>query len=78
MLVLSRRVGQCIIIGGSVIITIVATQGRTVKIGIKAPPDVFREELVGHAGSALEAERNPVGGSHRRCRGTTLAGRSSA
>jgi carbon storage regulator CsrA len=57
MLVLSRKVGERVLIGGSVIVTIVATQGRTVKIGIKAPADVgdFREELIGQAGKHAEA-----------------------
>ncbi len=48
MLVLSRKVGERVLVGGSVIVTIVGIQGRNVKIGIKAPAEVgvFREELV--------------------------------
>jgi carbon storage regulator len=76
MLVLSRKVGERVLIGGSVIVTVVATQGRTVKIGIKAPAEVgvFREELIGQAGRHAEAVRTPVGGS--RPHGTTQDGRS--
>jgi carbon storage regulator len=80
MLVLSRKVGEQVLIGGSVIVTVVAAQGRTVKIGIKAPPDVgmFREELIGRSGRHAEAVRTPVGGCRNRSRGTTQDGRSCA
>lgn len=78
MLVLSRKVGERVLIGGSVIVTVVATQGRTVKIGIKAPTGVgvFREELIGQTGRDAEAVRTPVGRSRPRSRGTTQDGRS--
>jgi carbon storage regulator len=47
MLVLSRRLGEQIVIGGEIQITVVAVQGNKVRIGIKAPPDirVDREEI---------------------------------
>jgi len=47
MLVLSRRLGEQIIIGGEIRITVVAVQGNKVRIGITAPPDirVDREEI---------------------------------
>ena len=35
MLVLSRKVGGRVLIGGSVIVTVIATQGRSVKIGVE-------------------------------------------
>jgi carbon storage regulator len=47
MLVLSRRVGEEIVIDGSIRITVSAIQGERVRIGITAPPSVRvdREEV---------------------------------
>jgi carbon storage regulator len=47
MLVLSRRLGEQIVIGGEIRITVVAVQGNKVRIGITAPPNirVDREEI---------------------------------
>ena len=62
MLVLSRKVGERVIINGSIVVTVIATQGRMVKIGVEAPPEVvvLREELVAQAGTALEAKGGPA------------------
>ena len=40
MLVLSRKIGEDIIIGGSIHITITAIKGDRVRIGVEAPPEV--------------------------------------
>lgn len=47
MLVLSRKEGERIRIGDSIVITVVRQVGDKVRIGIDAPPDmlVLREEL---------------------------------
>jgi carbon storage regulator len=47
MLILTRNVGQSIMIGDEVTVTITAVQGGQVKIGIDAPRDisVHREEV---------------------------------
>jgi len=47
MLVLSRRIGERIIIDGDIILTVAAVQGNRVRIGITAPEAVRidREEL---------------------------------
>lgn len=47
MLVLSRRQGESIIIGGDVVVTVIEVRGGQVRIGIDAPRsvDVHREEI---------------------------------
>lgn len=47
MLVLSRRPGESIVIGGEVVVTIVEVRGGQVRIGIDAPRsvEVHREEV---------------------------------
>jgi carbon storage regulator len=47
MLVLSRKEGQRIMIGGNVVITIVESRGERVRIGVEAPSNVpiHREEV---------------------------------
>jgi carbon storage regulator len=47
MLVLSRKVGETIIIDGDVRVTVVAIRGRETRLGIEAPEDVviLRGEL---------------------------------
>ena len=53
MLVLSRKVGQRIVIGGNIEVTIAAVRGRHVKLTIRAPRDVpiQREEIIGRSPS---------------------------
>ena len=47
MLILTRRVGEEIVIDGHIHLTIVAVQGDRVRVGITAPPSVVvdREEI---------------------------------
>jgi carbon storage regulator len=40
VLVLSRRVGEEIVIDGSIRVVIVAVQGNKVRLGVEAPPNV--------------------------------------
>jgi carbon storage regulator len=40
MLVLSRRAGERLVIGGSITVTVIEVRGDTVRIGIDAPRDV--------------------------------------
>jgi carbon storage regulator len=47
MLILTRRVGETVMIGDDVAITVLGVKGNQVRIGIKAPKDtpVHREEI---------------------------------
>jgi len=47
MLILTRRVGESILIGDNVTVTVLGVNGNQVKIGINAPKDtpVHREEI---------------------------------
>jgi carbon storage regulator len=47
MLVLTRKKGQTVIIGGEIRITVAGVSGETVRIGIEAPlhMEIYREEI---------------------------------
>ena len=58
MLVLSRKIGQRVLIGDNISITVVRVGGGAVRLGIDAPEDlsVIREELK-KAGSTTGEEK---------------------
>jgi len=47
MLILTRRVGEALMIGDDIVVTILGVKGNHVRVGIKAPKDVgvHREEI---------------------------------
>tara|TARA_Y100000991_G_scaffold215507_1_gene206215 strand:+ start:2076 stop:2342 length:267 start_codon:yes stop_codon:yes gene_type:complete len=63
MLILTRRVGESLMIGDDVTITVLGVKGNQVRIGVKAPKEVavHREEILDRiAGSSnLEAGDQP-------------------
>lgn len=66
MLILTRRVGETLMIGEQVTVTVLGVKGNQVRIGINAPKDiaVHREEIfqrIKHEHDPVAAEP-PVGG----------------
>ena len=61
MLVLSRRVGESIVIGDSVTVTVLEVRGEVVRIGIQAPRSVsvHREELLRELAESNRASASP-------------------
>jgi carbon storage regulator len=47
LLILTRKIGESLMIGAEVIVTVVAVKGNQVRIGINAPKavEVHREEI---------------------------------
>jgi len=58
MLILSRKVGEAIIIGDNVSITVLSSAGKTIRLGIEAPKEisVHREEIYNKLQREKEAE----------------------
>jgi len=48
MLVLSRKIGDKIVIGQQIVVTVLGVRGRHVRLGLEAPEDVgiWREEVL--------------------------------
>ena len=63
MLVLSRRVGESVMIGDDVVLTIVEVRGDIVRVGIDAPRDVkvHREEVYREVEAANRAAATETG-----------------
>ena len=47
MLILTRKIGESVVIGDDVTLTVLSIKGNQVRVGIKAPPEVsvHREEI---------------------------------
>jgi carbon storage regulator len=62
MLVLSRKVGEKVVIDGCITVTVLAVDGNKVRLGITAPPEVLidREEVHRRRMEFAEVEADPV------------------
>lgn len=60
MLVLTRRLGETVVIDGGIQVTIVAVQGNKVRLGITAPDSVRVDRQEVHARRAEFEEAAPV------------------
>ena len=49
MLILTRRVGETLVIGDDIVVTVLSIKGNQVRVGVKAP-----KEISVHRGEVLE------------------------
>lgn len=63
MLVLSRKLGEKIVIGDSVVLTVVKIDRNQVRLGIEAPSNVaiYREEIAPNRAEAAEPTCSAIG-----------------
>jgi carbon storage regulator len=61
MLILTRRVGETVMIGNEVTVTVLGVKGNQVRIGVNAPKDVavHREEIYERIKREEEQESRP-------------------
>jgi carbon storage regulator len=73
MLVLSRRVGESVVIEGGIVVTVTAVQGDRVRLGISAPPTVRVDRAEIHERRSEFSPPTPLPTSARRPRVAALA-----
>jgi carbon storage regulator len=65
MLILTRRVGESVMIGDQVTVTVLGVKGNQVRLGVNAPRDVavHREEIYERIKVESAAGGGPAGGN---------------
>ncbi|MEL0138157.1 MAG: carbon storage regulator CsrA [Halieaceae bacterium] len=60
MLILTRRVGESLMVGDDVTITVLGVKGNQVRVGVKAPKEVavHREEILNRIEEASSQEHS--------------------
>ncbi len=63
MLILTRRVGEKLVIGENVTVTVLGVKGNQIRVGIDAPPEVLvhREEIFQRILKEREEQNGPSG-----------------
>jgi len=76
MLILTRRVGETLMIGDSVTVTVLGVKGNQVRIGINAPKDVpvHREEIYQRIHQDGEGRQNETSDASMTAEGLPRAG----
>ena len=61
MLILTRRVGESLMVGEEVTVTVLGVKGNQVRIGVNAPKEVavHREEIYNRIHDVDDSEGNP-------------------
>ena len=75
MLILTRRVGESIVIGDDVVVTVVEVRGDSVRVGIDAPRaiDVHREEIYRELRRSNEQAASPAAAAVAALKGMVAA-----
>lgn len=62
MLILTRRVGETLMVGDDVTVTVLGVKGNQVRIGVNAPKEVavHREEIYQRIQKEKDQEPNPL------------------
>ncbi|MCY7353638.1 MAG: carbon storage regulator CsrA [Lysobacter sp.] len=76
MLILTRRVGETLMIGDAVTVTVLGVKGNQVRIGINAPKDVpvHREEIYQRIHQGDEGRQPEAGDASMTAEGLPRAG----